>query len=191
MNWEQMKKNAGSRVQLVPTACRLDENASKIPPIDDDWLIEGVSADGVRISNIRTGHVTTLGGDHIHHFTTNPDRSVTGIAHGFLTLNVQVFLQGRMLWVRPNTRPGEPIEPPRVEVIERWVDFKYPSDSGIQQRLEASGYRVGWCLDTTLSRKIDLEGWEVVVEPDVHGTLTKFRVKDLPADQTLIKRRNG
>jgi hypothetical protein len=32
--------------------------------------------------------VITLGADHIHNFTSNPDRSHNGIKHGFLTLNV-------------------------------------------------------------------------------------------------------
>jgi hypothetical protein len=67
----------------------------------------------------------------------------------------------------------------------------YPSDSGLQQKLEAAGYRVAWCSNTKLSRKIDLEGWEIVVEPDAHGVLTKFRIKDRTVDQTLVKKRNG
>jgi hypothetical protein len=159
--------------------------------MDDDWIILEVSTVGVQVSNIRTGHVTTLGKDHVHHFTSNPDRSQTGIAYGFLTLNVQVFLQGNELWVRPNARPGEPVKLQLGEVIERWVDFKYPFDSGLQRRLEAAGYRVAWCLDTKLSRKMDLEGWEIVVEPDPQGVPTKFRLKDRPSDQTLIKTRNG
>lgn len=191
MNWEQMKKNVGCRVQLVPIACHLDENSRELPQIDDDWIIEEVSAAGVRISSNSCGHVTTLGKDHIHHFTSNPDRSRTGIPHGFLTLNVQVFLQGNRLWVRPSARPGEPVRPQRSEVIEKWVDLMYPSDSGLQQKLEAAGYRVAWCLDTKLSRKIDLDGWEVIVEPSEQGVLTKFRLKDRPADQTLIKKPNG
>ena len=191
MNLEQLKKNVGWRVQLVPIASRLDENGRELLPMDDDWVINEVSTTGLRVSNIRTGQVANLGKDHVHHFTSNPDRSQTEIPHGFLTLNVQVFLQGNKLWVRPNARPGEPVKPQPVEVIEKWVDFKYPSDSGLQRRLEAAGYRVAWCLDTKLSRKIDLEGWEIVVEPDAQGVRTKFRLKDRPADQTLIKKRTG
>ena len=191
MNWEQMKKNVGCRVQLEPVACHLDEKGRELPRVDEDWIIEQVSTAWVRISNEHCGHVTTLGKDHVHHFTTNPDRSRTGIPHGFLTLNVQVFLQGNQLWVRPNARPGEPVRLQRVQVIEKYVDFGYPSDSGLQAKLEAAGYRVAWCLDTKLSRKIDLEGWETVVESDAQGVLTMFRLKDRPADQTLIKKPNG
>jgi hypothetical protein len=119
MNWEQMKKNVGYRVQLVPPACRLDKTGRELSLIDDDWLIAEVSSNGVRISNTRTDHTTTLGYDHIHHFTTNPDRSRAGIQHGFLTLHVQVFLQGNDLQVRPNARPGEPVRPQAREVVEK------------------------------------------------------------------------
>ena len=190
MNWQQMKKNVGYRIQLVPIACLLDGNGCELPPMDDDWIIDEVSIAGVRVSNIRTGHVTTLGKDHVYNFTSNPDRSQTGIPYGFLTLNVQVFLQGNKLWIRPNARPGVPVKPQLVQVIEKWVDLGYPSDSCLQHKLEAAGYRVAWCLDTKLSRKLDLEGWEIVVEPDAQGVLTKFRLKDRPADQTLIKKQN-
>lgn len=186
-----MKKNAGCRVQLVPIAIRLDRNGRELTQVDDYWIIDQVSQDGIRISNIQTGHVTTLGKDHIHHFTSNPDRSRTGIQHGFLTPNVQIFLSGNKIEVRPNARPGEAVRPPQSEVVEKWVDLRYPSDSGLQRKLEGEGYSLRWCGDPRLSRAIDLEGWEVVVEPDVRGVLSNFRLKDSPFNQTLIKKRNG
>jgi hypothetical protein len=187
MNWERMKKNVGYRVQLVPIACRIEDNGRDLPAVDDDWIIEEVSNDGVRIFNTRTQHHITLGADHIHNFTSNPDRSHNGIKHGFLTLNVQVFLQGIKGWVRPNVGPGKPVKPQIDEIVDKWVDLGYPRDIGLQQRLEAAGYRVAWCSDTKLSRKVDLEGWEIVVEPDAQGVRTRYRIKDRPSDQTLIK----
>lgn len=87
------------------------------------------------------------------------------------------------------TRHGQP--PVDRQPAEKWVDLKYPNDSGLQANLEAAGYRVAWCLDTNLARKLDLEGWEVVVESSDQGTPTKFRLRDRPADQTLIKKRSG
>lgn len=71
---------------------------------------------------------------------------------------------------------------------DKWVDFQYPNDSGLQERLTDAGYKVAWCLDTKLSRKIDLEGWEIVTELNGKGIPTRFRLKDKPADQTLIKK---
>jgi hypothetical protein len=190
MNLGQIKKNRGWRVQLIPIAYRLDKHNRKLPSVDDDWIIQDISDTEICISNEVTGHRITLGADHIHHFTTNPPGSSGGINHGFLTLNVQVFLSGTECWVRPNSRPGDPVKPQRDEVVEKWVDLRYPVDSGIQQKIEADGYRVAWSLDTNLARRIDLEGWEIVIEPDAQGAPTKFRVKDRPADQTLIKIKN-
>ena len=85
MNWDQMKKNVRARVQLKPTPQGLDDLRRKRPPIADDWIIEAVSADGVRIRNVRTDHTTTLGKDHIYDFSSNPDQSQGDTKHGFLT----------------------------------------------------------------------------------------------------------
>jgi hypothetical protein len=189
MQFEQLKKNAGYRVQLVPEACRLDERGNELPGMDDDWIIEDVTKDGVRISNIRTQHTTTLGLDHIHHFTSNPDRSKGGITYGFLTLNVQLFLQGNNLKIRPNGRPGETVKPQTPRLQQKMVDIAYPANKGIQAKFERAGYRVGWCRDTDLPRKTEIEGWEIVVEPDENGTPTSFHMQDLPCNQTLVKLR--
>lgn len=187
MNLEQLKKNKGWRVQLVPIASRLDDNRHELPLIDDDWVIEDVSSAAVHLINPRTEHRIVLGADHIHHFTTNPNRTQGGIQYGFLTLNVQVFIERLGCSVRPNARPGEPVKPQCEEIVDKWVDLRYPQDSGLQNRLEAEGYTVKWCSDANLARKVDLEGWEVVIEPDAQGVRSKFRVKDRPADQILIK----
>jgi hypothetical protein len=191
MNLEHLTKNVGCRVQLVPVACRLDSYGRELPEIDDDWILQRVTPLGADISNTRTGHVTTLGKDHIHHFTSNTDRSQAGLTHGFLILNVQLFLQGKDIRIKPNGRPGEVVKFSVPEIHEKWVDLRYPTDSGVQQQLESAGYRVAWSLDTHLTRRVDLEGWEVVVEPDAQGRLWKFMVKDRPANHTLIKKRNA
>jgi hypothetical protein len=82
--------------------------------------------------------------------------------------------------------PVAPLSTPNP--VEKWVDLNYPSDSGLQAKLAAAGYKVKWCPDNKLARSIDLEGWQVVVEPDRNGVLSKFRLKDRPSDQTLVKR---
>jgi len=88
----------------------------------------------------------------------------------------------------PASAPA-PVPAPAPGLVEKWVDSNYPRDSGLQTTLEAAGYKIVWCLDTKLARRLDLEGWEVVVEPDAHGVVSKFRSKDRPANQTLIKKR--
>jgi hypothetical protein len=81
------------------------------------------------------------------------------------------------------------VKPQLNEIADKCVDFRYPFDSGIQQKLETDGFEVKWCLDSKASRTIDIEGWELVVEPDAKGIVSRFRVKDGPADQILIKRK--
>jgi len=189
MNVEYFKKNVGSRVQLVPTAIRLDDYDRELPVMDDDWHVQSVAEDGIQISNLRTGHSLMLGKDHIHHFTSNPDRSLGGIKFGFLTLHVQVFIQNKKgCWIRPNLRPGEPVRIQPLPTNEMWVDFRFATDTGLVRKLESEGYRVAWSLDTLLQRRLQLEGWEVVIEPDSQGTPTRFRMRDRPSDQTLIKK---
>src|SRR5262249_47108 len=117
MNWDQMKKNVYARVQLKPIPHRLDEYVRKLPSIADDWLIQEVSATGVHVRDLRTGQMTTLAKDHIYDYISNPDRSKGGVKHGFLTLKVQVFLTPKDLTITPTTRPGEPVEPPAVEIV--------------------------------------------------------------------------
>jgi len=94
------------------------------------------------------------------------------------------FLRGQRVSEMPT-----PASAPAPAPVEKWVDSNYPRDSGLQTTLEAAGYKIVWCLDTKLALRVDLEGWEVVVESDAQGVVSKFRLKDRPADQTLIKKR--
>ncbi len=190
MNWGQMKKNLHARVQLKPTPHRLDEYGSKLPAADDDWLIEEVSGDGVRIKNLRTHHTTTLGKDHIYDYVSNPDRSQGGLKQGFLTLKVQISLKPNGLSITPTARPGESVEPAPVEIVEKWVSMDYPARSGLKAKLEAAGYSVKWAWDTKLA-DLGLKGWEVVIEPDAQGVFTTFRFDEVGPHQTLIKRKDG
>jgi len=110
MNKEQLKKNVGDFVRLIPIAHRLDGKGHPLPQIDDEWRIESVTDDGVRLFLARTGHGRTLGYDHICEYTS--DRIERGVKYGFLTLRVQLSIQGNNVNVTP-TRPGVPV-PPRI-----------------------------------------------------------------------------
>jgi hypothetical protein len=112
MNLDRLKRNVGQWVQLLPSARRLDTQGGELESVDDDWILEAVGADSIGLSNPRTGHVATLGHDHIHNYTSNPQRSTQGVKYGFLTLNVQIFMQDRDLWILPNPKPGEPVRTP-------------------------------------------------------------------------------
>lgn len=91
-------------------------------------------------------------------------------------------------------RPGVAYESALSQVSEteiKWVDPNYPSDSGLQHRLETQGYKVRWCRDDLLVRRLDIEGWELVEQEFGDGRRVNFKVKDKPCDQTLIKKRES
>ena len=97
MNKSRMKKNAWSQVRIRPVAKRFwGPDGPQLPPVDDDWLIQGVEDAGVRISNTVTGHGSLLAWDQVHHYATDPDR---GDSHGFLILNTQINIGGNSLWL--------------------------------------------------------------------------------------------
>jgi hypothetical protein len=187
MNKDMMKKNVYVHVLLQPPANWLDQNGLPAKaPFEDRWIVTAVRDEGVEIAN--RGYSRLLGYDHINKFTS--DGTKGGNRLGFLTLNVQVTVQGMEVRIEP-TRPGVAISPKTPQVIDKLVDLRYPVDSGLQARIEASGYRVAWALESRLSRLIDLEGYELVIEPDRNGVLCSFRVKDRPIDQVLVKCRSG
>ena len=151
---------------------------------DDWWLIQRVAEDGVTIVDPRTGHVRLLGYDHIQKFTSDGVRN--GHGRGFLTLLVQLYIQGNDVRICP-TRPGEAVPPTRPAVVNKLVESNYPTASGIQQRLEAQGYTIGWCRPERVA-SVELEGGQVVVERDATGTLATFRLRD---GAVLVKRRTA
>lgn len=184
-----MKKNVGARVQLKPTPHRLDEYGRKLPAVADDWIIEDVSADGVRIKNVRTDLSTILGKDHIYDYVSNPDQSRHGVKHGFLTLKVQLFLSAKGVSITPTSRPGESVEPPPIEIVEKWVDADYPVRSGLKAELEAAGYGVAFGWDSQLA-ELGTKGWETVIKLDAQGVLTKYRFDEVGPHRTLVKKKN-
>lgn len=100
MNKDKLKKSLYARVQLRPIARRFS-GSMELEQIDGDWLIEEVADVGIKIRNIATDHTTKLGYDHIHHYTSNPDKEFDDLKHGFLSLNVQVFFNATELWIEP------------------------------------------------------------------------------------------
>ena len=61
--------------------------------------------------------------------------------------------------------------------------------SGVKAKLEAAGYSVAWAWDTRLA-DLELKGWEVVVDPDKQGVLTRLRFDEVGPHQTRVKRKN-
>ena len=105
MNKTELKKNVGHHMRLRPMAKRFvgGPTGPQLPPVDDDWLIQGFEKDGVRISNNATGHGTDLGFDHIREFATDP---VRGQGYGTLILKSQLHISGCSLWIEPISASG-------------------------------------------------------------------------------------
>jgi TIR domain len=76
---------------------------------------------------------------------------------------------------------------PDAPIEERWVDMNYPRDAGIVGQLEAAGYQVRWCVDGGLARALVIDGWEYVYQ-ERDGRRAILRMRDLPQNQTLVKR---
>lgn len=102
---------------------------------------------------------------------------------------MQILLKPKGLSINPTARPGESVEPLAVEIAEKWVNADYPTRCGLIAKLEAAGYSLAWASDTKLA-DLGLRGWEIVIEPDAHGVLTRFRFDEVGPHQTLVKRKN-
>lgn len=96
------------RMRLFPVAGRMTTDGVWLPPIDDDWILNGVDDAGVaHLQNIRTHHLAQLGADRIHHFDREPHRNWDGLKHGLIELRVQLVLSGCNIHYLPlsNFRP--------------------------------------------------------------------------------------
>jgi hypothetical protein len=126
MNKDQLRRNGGHWVRLRPIAHRLDPRGFPLPQIDDEWKIESVTDDGVRLSLPRTGHGRLLAFDNVCEYTK--DRVERGMHYAFLTLKVQLSIQGNDVHVTP-TRPGVPVAPTiptdaiRLALLQRLQTF--------------------------------------------------------------------
>jgi len=191
MNLEKLKGNVGWRVQIAPQAIHLDECGRDLPRKNEDWIIQRVTDNEIRIDDdVVMGRFTTLGKDHVQSFASNPSRSTPGgVQYGFLKLHVQLYIpRTDPIWFQPCVRPGEPVSPPPVQIVEKWVDFHYPEKSGIQKKLKTAGYRMAWVGATRLAG-LELEGWEVVLERDNRGVVTSFHLCTHPENQIFVKKR--
>lgn len=100
MQNDMIKKMIYHRVRLRPVAKRF-QGSIELSQIDDEWVIEQITDKGVTIKNMRTDHSKVLGFDHIHHYTSDPSKDFDGFEHGFLTLMVQLSLDGLHVRIEP------------------------------------------------------------------------------------------
>jgi hypothetical protein len=96
------------RVRLRPPARRF-RGVTELRIMDDDWLVQEVEDEQVRLRNIRTDHVAVLGYTQINEYVADPKREFDGLRHAFLELKVQIFLRGPDLVIEP--RPSSAKSP--------------------------------------------------------------------------------
>jgi len=101
-------------------------------------------------------------------------------------MDMQMFIQKDKITFQPCPRPAERVPPPPVTIVEQWVELSHPTTSGIQQKLEADGYRLSWVGASRLAG-LEYQGWEMVIEKDRHGRLASFHVRTKPENMVLIK----
>ena len=197
MNLDQLRKNQGWRMQLQPPAIYLDDLGRALPHRDGDWIFE-VKADGsaldlcafeedpddgkpLNLGNAKlVGLITTIGKDVVHRFDTDRSR---GAEFGFLVLNQQMYVQGRRIFFRPCSRPGDRVDPPpATEIEELAITSDYLLKSGILDNLEESGFEVNGIRESRLA-ELELDGWELIVEADNMGRLRSFY---LPGRDRLV-----
>ena len=70
---------------------------------------------------------------------------------------------------------------PEAQIIDKWVNYDYPINSGIQKDLEVHGYKVCWSSAQDECERVDLQGWERVLLPQKNGVSFILKIRDLPS----------
>jgi hypothetical protein len=105
MNKSQLKNLHGQVVRLQPPAKggRGDER-------DDDWTVEVLGTDAVKLVNTRSGQSAVIGADHIYSYFTDASRTTTTNRYGFLQLHSQVVIRNSDASVEPLRPPRSPVD---------------------------------------------------------------------------------
>lgn len=75
-------------------------------------------------------------------------------------------------------RDRRPAAAPSIE--DKWVSLRYVEDAGIAQRLRDQGYQFGWVTANNEATKIDIEGYEPVIDELPDGRRLRYKVRDDP-----------
>jgi hypothetical protein len=103
VNKDYLPKAVGFHVRLRPAAT---DRGGRV--WDEDWVIEEVTRERVRLSNLSHGYTKLIGTDHVYSFYTDPDRDHDGIRYGFLQLLVSLTLDGNKVHLEPLPSPRTP-----------------------------------------------------------------------------------
>jgi hypothetical protein len=102
MNYEKLKGNEGATVRIMPPACHLNADGEAQDWPNEPWTIHSVDKSNVTIRT-EAGHEFTLNSDHVRGYTSG--------SKPYLTLLVQIFIQGAEIYVLPSPFPGAAVLP--------------------------------------------------------------------------------
>lgn len=102
MNYEKLKGNEGAIVRIMPPACHLNADGEVEDWPNEMWTIVSVDTGNATIRS-EAGHEFTLNSDHVRGYTSG--------SKPYLTLLVQIFIQGTEIYALPGPFPGAAVLP--------------------------------------------------------------------------------
>jgi hypothetical protein len=102
MNYEKLKGNEGAIVRIMPPACHLNADGEVEDWPNETWTILSVDKSNVTIRT-EAGHEFTLNSDHVRGYTSG--------SKPYLTLLLQIFIQGAEIYALPGPFPGAAVLP--------------------------------------------------------------------------------
>lgn len=90
MNKEKMAQMRYKRVKIRPVARHKDSVGFDLEPVDEVWLIEEASKNGLTLHGEYCGQNVRLGIDYVREFMT--DTNIHPKSDGFLKLKVQIVI---------------------------------------------------------------------------------------------------
>lgn len=118
MSKVEYEKCLNHRVRLRPPARRF-RGMTELRIMDDDWLVQEVEGKSMRIRNIRTDQIAVFDFAQIRNYVPDPKREYDGQRHGFLELEVQVFLRGPTVAIEAHAAPVKGAATKRVSATAK------------------------------------------------------------------------
>src|SRR5437762_13876876 len=78
-------------------------------------------------------------------------------------------------WLR---RPSEASTASSSLIQDKWVTPDYVEKAGIAQRIKGQGYQLYWATAQQEPERVDLQGWEVVVDQAPDGSRVRYKCHD-------------
>ena len=97
---------------------------------------------------------------------------IVSAAIGLMVGGIQLFK-----WLR---RPSDASAASPSLIQDKWVTPEYVEKAGIAQRIKDQGYLLYWATAQQEPERVDLQGWEVVVDQAPDGSRVRYKSHDHP-----------